>query len=128
MAVEVARAAERAVVRSAGMARKTPKTRTPDTRNAVPVHRLKARLSHWMGRVRAGATVIATERGKPVARIDPVSPADDPAGVVATLVARGLARPPIAPLPPDFFTAPRPADPDGLLLAALLAEREESER
>lgn len=110
------------------MAPKTPKSRTLDTRNTVPVHRLKARLSHWMSRVRAGATVVVTDRGKPVARIGPVSPADDPAGVVATLVARGLARLPVAPLPPDFFTAPRPADPDGLVLKALLAEREESER
>ncbi len=110
------------------MARKTPKSRIPDTRNAVPVHRLKARLSYWMSRVRAGATVIATDRGKPVARIEPVSPADDPEGVVATLFARGLARPPVAPLLPEFFTASRPADPDGRVLAALLAEREEFDR
>lgn len=88
----------------------------------VSVSRLKARLSAVLAAVRAGRPFVVTDRGKPVARIDPVDPADDPNTLLDTLVARGLARRPVAQLPPDFFVRPFPADSDGLVLRALLAE------
>jgi len=37
----------------------------------VGIRELKTRLSHYLGRVKAGATIIVTERGKPIARIVP---------------------------------------------------------
>lgn len=89
----------------------------------VSLSRLKARLSEVLTAVRAGRPVVVTDRGKPVARIDPVDPADDPNALLDALVARGLARRPVAPLPAEFFDQPFPADPNGLVLRALLAER-----
>lgn len=64
------------------------------TADRVSVCRLKARLSEYLGRVRAGRTVVVTDRGRPVARIDPVNREDDPAGHLDALVAAGLARRP----------------------------------
>jgi len=41
--------------------------------HTVGIRQLKARLSHFMNEVKAGATVVITERGKPVGRIVPVA-------------------------------------------------------
>jgi len=45
---------------------------------------------------------------------------------VLALVREGLARPQRKGLPEDFWRMARPADPQGAVRAALLAEREES--
>jgi prevent-host-death family protein len=41
----------------------------------VGVRELKARLSSYLKQVKAGATLVITERGRPVGRIVPVKPA-----------------------------------------------------
>jgi prevent-host-death family protein len=38
----------------------------------IGIRELKSRLSHYLRRVKAGETLIITERGKPVGRIVPV--------------------------------------------------------
>ncbi|MBX9579621.1 MAG: type II toxin-antitoxin system prevent-host-death family antitoxin [Gemmataceae bacterium] len=98
------------------------------TAERVSVSKLKARLSEWLGSVRAGRTVVVTDRGKPIARIDPVGWADDPEGQLAALVAAGLARPAEHKLGVEFFDRPRVKDPGGRVLKALLTERGEEER
>ena len=40
---------------------------------SVGVRELKAHLSQYLDRVRAGETVVVTDRGKPVARIEPIA-------------------------------------------------------
>jgi prevent-host-death family protein len=40
----------------------------------VGIRELKARLSHYLQQVKAGATVVITERGQPVGRIVPAQP------------------------------------------------------
>jgi prevent-host-death family protein len=45
--------------------------------NTVGVRDLKNRLSHHLKRVRAGARLTVTERGKPIATLSPVEEADD---------------------------------------------------
>ena len=45
--------------------------------NAVGVRDLKNRLSHHLKRVRAGARLTVTERGKPIATLAPVETKDD---------------------------------------------------
>jgi prevent-host-death family protein len=90
----------------------------------VSVAELKARLSHYLRIVRAGQDVIVTDRGVPVARLCPVGPVLPDARTTA-LYRAGLARPPRRALPPDFWERPRPADPGGRALAALLEERAE---
>jgi len=82
---------------------------------------LKASLSEILAGVKAGEEVVVTERGRPVARILPYSPGG---AELDDLVRSGRVRRPRGSLPPGFWEQPRPADPDGRLLAALLDERE----
>jgi prevent-host-death family protein len=56
----------------------------------VPVSVLRAELKAWLGRVNAGAEVVVTDRGIPVARLLPV----DAAPVIERLTQEGvIARP-----------------------------------
>jgi prevent-host-death family protein len=87
---------------------------------------LKARLSEYLDAVRAGEEVIVTDRGKPVARLLPVGGSDQAKSRMVELVRAGLARPPRERLGKDFWKLPRPKDPEGKVLAALLEERAES--
>lgn len=66
----------------------------------APVTDLKNRLSHYLRLVASGESVTITDHGKPIARLSGVEagPAD-----IAALVSAGIARPPLAPLPPDFL-------------------------
>ena len=54
----------------------------------------KNRLSALIDRVRHGETVVITDRGRPVARLESVvtDPVADPAGRLARLERRGLLR------------------------------------
>jgi prevent-host-death family protein len=56
--------------------------------NAVGVRDLKNRLSHHLKRVRAGARLTVTERGRPIATLAPVEVRDDLAWL-HEMVARG---------------------------------------
>ncbi len=66
----------------------------------APVTELKNRLSHYLRLVARGESVTITDHGRPVARLSRVE-SDELA--TASLVAAGLARPPLAPLPADFL-------------------------
>jgi len=82
---------------------------------------LKASLSEILAGVKAGEEVIVTERGRPVARIVPYEPGG---AELDDLVRTGQVRRSRSHLPAGFWTGPRPADPGGRLLQALLKERE----
>ncbi|HIF05400.1 MAG TPA: type II toxin-antitoxin system prevent-host-death family antitoxin [Gemmatimonadetes bacterium] len=90
----------------------------------VSVSILKSRLSEFLRRVRAGDTLVVTDRGAPVAIVTPI-PEGDHEGAIDVLIERGLVRPPRAVLPDDFWDRPRPKDPSGLCSAAALEERGE---
>lgn len=85
---------------------------------------LKARLSSYLARVRAGEEVVVTDRGRPVARLVPArgsgSRADDE---LDDLVRAGVVRLGSGELPVDFWARERPNDPDGSVRNALLEER-----
>ena len=91
----------------------------------VPITSLKARLSEYLEAVKTGEEIIVTDRGRPVARVSPIAGIEDADARIAELVRAGLARPPLRPLAPEFWTLPRPKDPEGRVLAALLEERAE---
>lgn len=91
----------------------------------VPVARLKARLSEYLARIKSGERVVITERGVPVAGLVPLQGTQAMEGRLADLERAGLVRAPRRRLDPDFFAAPRPADPEGRSLEAILAERAE---
>ena len=94
------------------------------------VAQLKARLSEYLSRVKAGEEVLVTDRGRPVARLVPVGAGyvPDSEAELARLRAmerEGLVRLGSGRLPEGFFEKERPADPGGLLREAVLEEREE---
>jgi len=71
--------------------------------------------------VARGESITILDRGRPVARLTRVETTD---GEIDTLVASGLARPPLAPLPRDFLTRPLP-QPQASVQRALLEDRED---
>jgi prevent-host-death family protein len=92
---------------------------------SAAVAKLKASLSEYLARVKAGEEVIVTERGKPIAKIVPLGRdhADVPAHVLE-LARAGLIRLGSGKFPKGFWKMPHPADPTGAVLKALLEERE----
>lgn len=91
---------------------------------SAAVSKLKAALNEYLARVKAGEEVIVTERGKPIAKIVPFG--RDQAEVPAHLLEKaraGLIRLGSGKLPKGFWKMPRPADPQGAVLKALLEER-----
>jgi prevent-host-death family protein len=88
------------------------------------VSKLKATLSEYLARVKAGEEVIVTERGKPVAKIVPLSRESSAAPPHLLELARaGLVRLGSGKLPKKFWRLPRPKDPHAAGLKALLDER-----
>jgi len=88
------------------------------------VSKLKAYLSDYLNQVKAGTEVLITDRGKPVARLVPIL-RTKPAGESLTRMEKqGLIKLGSGRLPKDFWTMPRAEDPQGLVLKALLEERE----
>lgn len=66
-----------------------------------------------------------TERGRPIARLSGMERGAEPDARVARLVREGRIRLPTASLPEGFWDAPRPSDPQGRGLDALLDDRRE---
>src|SRR2546428_8355611 len=89
------------------------------------VSKLKAGLSEYLARVKAGEEVIVTERGKPIAKIVPFggSQAEIPAHLLEKARA-GLIRLGSGKLPKGFWKMPRPTVPGGAGVKAVLEERE----
>ena len=90
------------------------------------VSELKALLSKYLSKVKAGEEVVITDRGKPVAKIVPIrrnEMAIPPH--LLSLERAGLARIGKGLLPASFWARPRPKDMKGLALDSLLNEREE---
>jgi prevent-host-death family protein len=65
-------------------------------------------LSALIDRVRAGETILITDRGIPVARIEPVERSDQPVGRLERLVRAGIARPPSTRMPSRLLDTPPP--------------------
>jgi prevent-host-death family protein len=88
----------------------------------------KNNLSKLIDGVKAGTPVLIMDRGRPVARLEPVSggaDADD-TGRLARLVREGIVRPGRSPLPKSLFTEQPPTPKGGAsALDFLLEERRE---
>lgn len=63
---------------------------TTSSETTVGVRELKAHLSQYLDRARAGEEITVTEHGRPVARLTAVAPEVDH---MAELVAAGIVRP-----------------------------------
>ena len=95
--------------------------------NRVSISELKARLSEYLEAVRAGEEVIVTDRGRPVARIAPVSGPEDSESRLQMLIRTGQARPPVRTggLDLELLRAHRPTVPGAGLSEAIIEERSE---
>jgi prevent-host-death family protein len=89
------------------------------------VAELKAKLSEYLAAAKRGEDVIVTERGRPVARLTALPERAGAAARMDALVRSGLVRPPTDTLPADYLDRPRPHDPEGCVMDALLSERAE---
>ena len=89
------------------------------------VSELKARLGEFLGQVKAGSEVLITDRGRPVARLVAISGARTVKDSLSTLEKQGLIKIGSGKLPKNFWRMPRAEDRQGLVLKALLEEREE---
>ena len=89
------------------------------------ITQLKNSLSAYLRDVKAGEEVLITDRGRPIARLVPVSSSDSMEEHLKEMERKGLLRRGTGRLPEDFWDMPRMEDPEGLVLKALLQEREE---
>jgi prevent-host-death family protein len=89
------------------------------------VSELKASLSEYLAKVKAGEEVIITDRGKPVAKIVPLKRNETQLSPhLLALERAGLARIGSGKLPQDFWLMPRPKDREGAGVTSLLQERD----
>jgi prevent-host-death family protein len=89
------------------------------------VSKLKASLSEYLRSVKAGEEVLVTERGRPVAKLSPAAGSDVLADHLVEMEKHGLLKVGSGKLPKGFWRLRRPKDPKGLILKAVLREREE---
>jgi prevent-host-death family protein len=89
----------------------------------VTVSKLKVYLSQYLNQIKAGDEVLITDRGKPVARLVPISPTKAAKESLTRMEKQGLIKLGSGRLPKDFWSMPRAEDPQGLVLRALLEER-----
>jgi prevent-host-death family protein len=87
------------------------------------VSKLKAYLSEYLNQVKAGNEVLIADRGKPVARLVPISGTRAFGESLARMEKQGLIRLGSGKLPKRFWSLPRPQDPEGLVRKTLLDER-----
>ena len=93
----------------------------------MTVTEAKNKLSALLARVKAGETVTITERGIPVARVEPAvaeSPADDE-GRLARLERKGIIKRAKRPLSREFLETLPPAGTGKSIVEIVLEEREE---
>ena len=91
---------------------------------SVSLGDLRDHLGAHVRRVRRGGEIIVLDRGKAVARIVKYQPPGDLGDHLASLVARGLVRPPKAKLDPRILAGGRKKKATtNYALEALLADR-----
>jgi len=86
---------------------------------------LKSHLSEYLSQVKEGSEILITDHGKPIARIVPLSRPRNLKDSLLRMEKQGLIKLGSGKIPKSFWTMPRPNDPQGLVLSALLSEREE---
>ncbi|MBY0495079.1 MAG: type II toxin-antitoxin system prevent-host-death family antitoxin [Cyanobacteria bacterium] len=90
----------------------------------VSISEAKNGLSALIDQVKAGKSIVILDRGRPVARLEPVG--NHAEARLEQLVREGIVRPPLKPFPRGLIASP-PPDRCGkkTLLDALLEERRE---
>jgi len=89
------------------------------------VSKLKASLSEYLRSVKAGEEVLVTERGRPIAKLIPSASSKSLPDNLVEMEKQGIVKLGSGKLPKDFWNLPRPKDPKGLVVKAVIREREE---
>ena len=89
------------------------------------VAELKARLSRYLSRVKAGEEILVTERNVPIARLVPLGGGTEDFASLREAERQGLIRLGTGKLPKGFWDMPRGKDARGLVRKAVAEEREE---
>jgi prevent-host-death family protein len=89
---------------------------------------VKNGLSALIDLVKAGETIVVTDRGIPVARIEPAAGAIDVSGRLKALERAGIIRRATAPPPLDLIREPGPSLPPGVSVVDALIEERRSGR
>ena len=95
---------------------------------SATITQAKSGLSALIDQVRAGETVLITDRGVPVARLEPVATSEDPVGRLERLTRAGLVRPGTGELSEDLLAGPTVSAPEGVSLVDLVIEERRSGR
>ena len=88
------------------------------------VAELKAQLSRYLARVKAGEEIVVTERNVPVARLVPVGERERDSEL-RDLERQGIVRVGTGRLPRGFWRLPRGRDPKACVRKAAAEERDE---
>jgi prevent-host-death family protein len=89
------------------------------------VSKLKASLSEYLRSVKAGEEVLVTERGRPIAKLIPSASSKSLPDHLVEMEKQGFVKLGSGKLPKGFWNLPRPKDPKGLVVKAVIREREE---
>jgi prevent-host-death family protein len=93
---------------------------------AKTITEVKSGLSALIDQVKAGETVLITDRGVPVARLAPIATSNDPIGRVERLTRAGLMRPGTGELSEELLAGPTVAAPEGVSLVDIVIEERRS--
>jgi len=95
----------------------------------IGISEAKNRLSALIDSLKGGTSVLIVDRGRPVARLEPVASGHEPDedGRLSRLIRDGVVRPArMAPSPALFTEAPPRPKGGASIVAAVIAERRES--
>ena len=92
----------------------------------TPITEIKALLSEYIRKVKAGQSFTITDRGLPVAKLVPVTPIANNYDDIMDLVNADLVRLPEMNLDKSFLIEPEIKDASGRALEILLEDREKS--
>jgi prevent-host-death family protein len=95
----------------------------------VSITEAKNRLSALIDSIKGGSPVLIVDRGRPVARLEPLrggAKGDEQEGRLSRLIREGIVRPAKVPLSRSLFTDQPPRLKGGTsVVAALIEERRE---
>lgn len=90
------------------------------------VAELKASLSEYLGRVKAGEEILVTDRGIPVAKVVPLKRGQDISSRMVSMEKSGKVQIGRNRLAESFWSIPRPDDLEAVARSFLADEREEN--
>lgn len=96
--------------------------------NTATITEAKNRLSALIDQVRSGESILILDRGRPVARLEPVASRQDATGRLQRLERAGILQAAVADPPLDLLRQPAPKVARGASAVATLLDERRSGR